>query len=233
MYVVAVEPAGALATAGLRFGREGGPGPLPTARFRPGARLYSDAPDRVATGEHRPPFAWQEPEPSAPDELDSSALVQLPDADREVAAEEYAALELSARAEVWVGWFPDETRNFRIARKWLLVAEENAGSRRLMVARLRAHALVQAGDWERAYEEFSELMAARPPADKTVPAALQNFLLFAVYERHSAGDLEAAAKWHARLRAEFPSWTMPAAETAEHVARLRGLPAPRGAAPHR
>jgi len=220
MYVLAVSPSEALAAAKA-------PGPLETHPLECGARLYADAPDRVGPDNKHPMPPPEADEPTIPAALRGARLVPLYDAAKKLDSDEFLALELSRAAEVWTGWVPDEKRNFLIARRWLLEAESKPDCGALAVPRtrvetLRVHALVEMGDWELAYEEFLELSRNRPPDDDTIPAALENFLLSAFYERWSAGDVRSAELWHKRLQAERPDWRMSPAETAEEVRRRRG-----------
>ncbi|MHC5058303.1 MAG: hypothetical protein ACYTKD_26910 [Planctomycetota bacterium] len=226
MYVVIVSPAGALARASVTSGR--GPVTVRPARFGPGARLYSDAPMRVAATRFPPVHAADADEGPFPDALSGAAVIPLPDADRTLETEEYLELELSGEATVWVGWPADETRNFELARKWLKDAERLSHGRFLRVSRLRIYCLVDMGKWDEAHEEFRELLRSRPKRDTSVPNAFRSFLLYAVYRSFVSQDQEGIRKWHGRLRAEFPAWTMPPAETAEYVARTLGVPLPHG-----
>lgn len=221
MYVLAVRPAGALVRAELTSPGEAAE--LRAARLVPGAPLYFGAPDRVAAGRIPGTYDWEPPEPACPGELEGAALVPLPEKDRTRKGDAYVALELDRPAEVWVGWAPDETRSYELAREWLARAEAKPGCPRIRVAKLRAHALVQAGEWDEAYEVFMDLMRTRAPRDNTVPNALKNVLASAVCERVAAGDPRDVEKWYGRLRANFPSWTMSPAETAEWSAKIRGL----------
>ncbi len=240
MYVVAVSPAEALVSAD----RKSGPGlsrvrltPVPLAE---GAPLYRAPPrqSQASPWRHRDAqdqleeFALHKlprtpvREPSIPQELADAALVPLPDADRLVRDEDYLRLELSSGADVWIGWAPDETRGFLIAREWLLKAESMPDCPTLMPSRLRAWALVYAGQWERAYGEFVEQFRNRIPGDTAIESALLSFLRNSVYATWKDGRREEAASWHRRLRANFPSWTMShgrtVEETAGWVSRHRG-----------
>ena len=150
----------------------------------------------------------------------------LPDADRLVRDEDYLRLNLAAPAEVWIGWVPDETRGFLIAREWLLKAEIKPDCPTLMPSRLRVWALVEAGEWEKAYGEFVELFQNRIAGDTAIENALLSFLRNSVSARWKEGRREEAASWHRRLRANFPSWTMShgttVEETVDWVSRNRG-----------
>jgi hypothetical protein len=220
-----VRPAAALAGASRVGAGDATPlGPVPLV---PDAPLYLDAPWRVATKRVPPLFANAPDEPPVPEALLGAALVPLPDGDRALDSDEHLKIELSRPADVWVAWPPDETRNFARARRWLKVAERLSEGRMLMVSRLRVHCLAELGQWDRAYREFRELMSSRPKRDYSVPNAFQNFLLQTVYESYVRRDQSGIQKWHGRLRAEFPGWTMTPAETAEFVARTLGVSLPR------
>lgn len=226
MYVVAVSPAEALARAWVVSDR--GSLDVRAVRLAPGARLYSDAPARVAAVRFPALHANVAEEDPIPEALAGAAIVPLPDADRTLETEEYLELELAADATVWVGWPADETRNFEIARKWLKDAERLSRGRFLRVSRLRIHCLVDMGRWDEAYGEFRELMRTRPKRDTSVPNTFRNFLLYAVYRNVVSQDQEGIRKWHGRLRAEFPEWTMSPVETAGFMARTLGVSLPRG-----
>jgi len=225
MYVVAVSPAEALAASRIVSGRNL---QVPATRLRPGARLYSDAPARVATMRFSPLHQGEPDEEPLPNALAGAALVPLPNADRTLEAEEYLDLELAGDATVWIGWPADETRNFELARKWLKEAERLSGGRMLRLSRLRIHCLVDMGRWDEAYAEFRELMRTRPSQDKSVPDTFKMFLIHAVYRNFVTRNHNGIRKWHGRLRAEFPEWTMPPAGTAEFMARILGVSLPRG-----
>ena len=214
MYVVVVNPPGALAGARVKGGRP----PLPAAaRVAEGAPLYTDAPDALERAAlHKLPRTPVR-EPSVPRELAGAALVPLPNADRIRTDEDYLSLDLSAPADVWVGWVPDEKTGFLIAREWLIKAQSKPDCTTLMPSRLKVWALVEAGDWERAYEEFVELFQARIAGDDAIRAALLNFLRTAVHVTWSDGRREEAELWHKRLQANFPWWTMSLEETADWV----------------
>ena len=98
----------------------------------------------------------------------------------------------------------------------------------LRVSRLRIHCLVDMGAWDEAYAEFRELMRARPAQDESVPDTFKMFLIHAVYKNFVTRNHSGIRKWHGRLRAEFPEWTMPPAETAEFMARILGVSLPEG-----
>jgi hypothetical protein len=200
-HVVAVAPGSSLASARTD-------GPLEARDLVPGARLYRDAGDRVAApAEHQVVMA--DPEPSVPAQLSDAALVPLSDAQKELDGEDYLTLELRRPAELWVGWFPDEVRNFHIARAWLSEAGKRADAPRMKIARLRVHALVEMGQWERAYGEFGELFRKRVPGDQVTFDAYRNFLVLAALDRQRRGDAAGARRWYDRLKAEFPSWEVP------------------------
>ena len=224
MYVVAVSPADALTRAERTTSR--GRMALRPERLAPGARLYLDAPARVASRRFPAIHANDSEEGPFPDALAGAALVPLPDADRTLEAEEYLELEISSDATVWIAWPADETRNFDLAREWLMEAERLSRGRYLRVSRLRIHCLVDAGKWDEAYGEFRELIRSRPEQDTSVPNALRNFLLYAVYKSYVSQDQSGIRKWHERLRAEFPEWRMPPAETAKSVAETLGVSLP-------
>lgn len=224
MYIVAVSPAGALARA-ERIASRGRMAVRPE-RLAPGARVYLDAPARVASRRFPAIHANNSEEGPFPEALEGAALVPLPHSDRTLEAEEYLELELSGDATVWIGWPADETRNFDLARKWLKEAERLSRGRFLRVSRLRIHCLVDARKWDEAHGEFRELMRSRPEQDTSVPNAFRNFLLYAVYRSYVSQDQSGIRKWHGRLRAEFPEWRMPPAETAESVARTLGVSLP-------
>jgi len=181
----------------------------------------------VATTRFRAPKAGEAEEDPMPDELVGAALVPLPDADRTLESEDYLDLELADEATVWVGWPADEHRNFEIARGWLKEAERLSHGRMLRVSRLRIHSLADMGRPDEAYEEFRELMRSRPAQDTSVPDTLKIFLLQRICESFVQGDQGGLRKWHGRLRAEFPDWTMPPVETAEFAARILGVSLPR------
>jgi len=224
MYVVAVSPAEALAASRIVSGRNL---EVPAMRLGPGVRLYSDAPARVATKRFPPLHQGEPDEGPFPSALAGAALVPLPNADRKLEAEEYLDLELARDATVWIGWPADEMRNFELARKWLKGAERLSHGRMLRVSRLRIHCLIDMRRWDEAYAEFRELMRARPSRDKSVPDTFKMFLIHAVYKDFVMQNHAGIRKWHGRLRAEFPEWTMPPAETAEFMAGILGVSLPR------
>ncbi len=224
MYVVAVSPAGALARASVVSDR--GRMDVRAVPLAPGARLYSDAPMRVAATRFAPLHQNDPDEPPIPDALAGAALVPLPDADRTIKTGEYLDLELAEDAVVWVGWPADETRNFELARKWLKKAELLSHGRQLRVSRLRIHCLADMGRWDEAYGEYLELMRTRPEQDTSVPDTFRNFLFYMVYKCFVSQDREGVSKWHGRLRANFPEWTMSPAETAKSAAETLGVSLP-------
>jgi len=224
MYVVAVSPAEALAASRIVAGRNL---EVPVTRLSPGALIYSGAPDRVSAMRFPAMHANEVDEAPFPDALAGAALVPLPDVDRTLEAEEYLDLELARDATVWIAWPADETRNFELARKWLTGAERLSHGRMLRVSRLRIHCLIDMGRWEEAYAEFRELMSARPSHDKSVPDTFKMFLVHAVYRNVVMQNQLGIRKWHERLRAEFPEWTMPPAKTAEFMAGILGVSLPR------
>lgn len=184
--------------------------------LRPGARLYTDAPDRVAKGG---PFEvrYGGPESPVPEQLDGARLIPLPDADRNVTSSPYLVLEADAPMEVWVGWAADERASYRKARELLLQAESKPDCPYLKVSRLRVHALAKSGDADGAFEEFRVLMRTRAPADKTVPGTFRNFIFGNILAARRRGDEKALEKWHKRLQEEFPWWRMSPSETVEHL----------------
>ena len=223
MYVVAVSPAEALAAARVVSGRNL---EVSSTRLGPGARIYSDAPARLATMRFPAMHANQVDEAPFPEELAGAALVTLSNADRTLEGQEYLNLELTGDATVWIGWTADEARNFELARKWLKGAEELSHGRMLRVSRLRIHCLVDMGRLDEAYAEFRELMRTRPQGDTSVPSTFKNLLIYQVYRSFMTQNHEDIRKWHGRLRAEFPEWTMPPAETAKFMAGILGVSLP-------
>lgn len=224
MYVILVKPSQALARAARVEG--GGAAELRAVGLAPGAPLYTDAPDRVAAGRHRMMYVRDRPEPAVPSALGGAALVPVPDGDRALETDIYVELSLAHPAEVWVGWVPDETRNYELAQEWLARAEHKPGSPVIRISKLRAHALFQAGRWEEAYEVLVDLMTRRVPGDRNVSDAFRNALALVVYKCFAAADREGVERWHGRLRASLPSWTMSPAETAQWAASRLGLPWP-------
>lgn len=217
MYVLAVSPYEALASA--RAGQM-----LEVARLEPGTELYADAPDRVHPGgPHRMRPPWPD-EPSIPSELSGAAVIRMRESDRHTTEEHLVELELRSPAAIWVGWVPNEVRNFEIARRWLLEAESKPDCGTLAVPTervqtLRVHALIEMGEWESAYEEFLELYRARQPDDESIPVAFENFLLLAFYEKWTYGDKESAEVWHKRLKSLRPDWMMSPVQTAAEFER--------------
>jgi tetratricopeptide (TPR) repeat protein len=214
MYVVAVMPAGALVRA-----TDGGRA-VDTTPLTYGARLYADAPDRVAVEGWHDAYFYSEP--SIPDGLSGAALLLLPDAEKGLDGHPKIEIEITTSAKIWVGWYPDETRNFHIARQWFLKAEDKRDAPRMMVARMRVHALVEAGEWEEAYGEFLELARTRPAGDEITPEIFRNFLLLAILDRWQRGDEEEARRWYTRLTSEFPEWGRTFEETVDWVTREWG-----------
>jgi hypothetical protein len=215
MYVVAVKPPDAVVGASLRDG------PADIVPLRTGARLFADSQTRIASPDEH--FVYQsEPETSVPRELDGAVLIRTRNAEKGLDGGYPLTIETVRPAEIWVGWYPDETQNYRIARRWLAEAESKVDAPRMMVARLRVHALVEAREWERAYEEYLELVRTRPPGDESAIEAFRNFLLLTVVDRVQSGDRDGAKLWTTRLQAEFPEWRGTPEQILERVARELG-----------
>jgi len=217
MYAVAVRPPGW--AGGAR--RQGDWGAAPRIALASGAPLYTDSPDRIAAARMHDLY-WAEPEPSVPQELERAVLFLLPDADSVRTDDAYLEIDSEKDGEVWVGWFPDETRNYVIAREWLDKALTKDDCDKLKVRRLRAWTFARAGEFEEAYEAFRDLHLDYAEGDSLIGDAMKNFLLERIYHARRAGDEKGVETWFRRLQADFPSWMM-SPEDAVREAAGRGM----------